>query len=404
MSLDHDALTSLALPRDAGRGRPARRWWLVLPVLAVLAAAAYGLVGRRPVVVEARAVEAPSASGRTAVLNASGYVVARRTATVASKVTGRVQEVLTEEGRSVARDEVLARLDPSTVQKGEEVAHRQVESARRALTEIEVRLADAKRTRERNERLIGEHLVSQSALDTSRADVDALEARLAASKSELGVAAATLRSRRQDLDDLVIRAPFAGVVIARSAQPGEMVSPISAGGGYTRTGIATIVDMSSREIEVDVNESFIQRVAAGQAVEAVLDAYPDWTLPGHVIAIVPAADRQKATVKVRIGFDALDPKILPDMGVKVRFLSEPSATGPHPVAFVPGSALSGSGAASRVRVVENGRVTGRAVSVGGADGERVAILDGLKPGELVVVKAPDGLRDGEAVTVKAPAP
>ena len=409
MPLDHDALDSLKITRDAAAGRRggwrSSRRWLVLGVLALGAVAAIAVLGRKPPVVETALAEAPSGSGRVAILNASGYVIARRTATVASKVTGRVVEVLTEEGRSVARGEVLARLDSTTATKAYDVATSQVESARRALTEIRVRLADAERMLARNQELIGQHLVSQSALDTSRADVEALRARLEASGAEVAVAQAGVQARHQDLDDLVIRAPFAGVVISRDAQPGEMVSPISAGGGFTRTGIATVVDMTSREVEVDVNEAYIQRVHAGQPAEATLDAYPDWTIPAHVIAIVPAADRQKATVKVRIGLDVLEPRILPDMGVKVRFLDESAAdTGVRPAAMVPAAAVSGEGSAARVLIVAGGVVAARAVVVGARQGDTLGIVSGLKPGERVIVKGPAGLRDGTRVRAPDAAP
>lgn len=403
MSLDHAALDSLKLPRAEERGRGSwRRRLLWLGVLAVVGAVAAVVALRpRPLAVDSEVVEAPSGSGRIALLNASGYVVARRTATVASKVTGRVVEVLTEEGRSVARGEVLARLDPTTAQKAFDVAESQRAASGASLAEIEVRLADARRMLARNEELKTRNLVAQSALDTSRADVEALVARLSAAQADVRVAEATVRSRRQDLDDLVIRAPFDGVVISRDAQPGEMVSPISAGGGFTRTGIATVVDMSSREIEVDVNEAYLQRVTAGQPCEATLDAYPDWTIAAHVIAIVPAADRQKATVKVRIGFDALEPRILPDMGVKVRFLDPaPARPGPPPVAVVPAAALEAHDGTTRVWVVADGRVTPREVVAGERQGEQVAIRSGLKPGERIVSRPPAGLRPGAQVTTK----
>ena len=199
----------------------------------------------------------------------------------------------------------------------------------------------------------------------------------------------------------MIRAPFAGVVISRDAQPGEMVSPISAGGGFTRTGIATVVDMTSREIEVDVNEAYIQRVKDAQPCEATLDAYPDWTIPAHVIAIVPTADRQKATVKVRIGFDALEPRILPDMGVKVRFLDESApAAGPRPAAVVTAAAIDGAGANARVWVVNGGVLESRAVVLGPRQGEQAGIVSGLKVGERVVSRLVPGLKAGARVTTK----
>jgi RND family efflux transporter MFP subunit len=336
-----------------------------------------------------------------AVLNASGYVVARRLATVSSKVTGRITEVLFEEGAAVQEGQVLARLDPSTTQAEFDVANRSLEAARSNLGEIEVRLADAARTLERNRSLVERKLVAQSVLDTSAAEVEAMRARLAAARAEVGVAQSQVALHQQGLDDLLIRAPFSGVVISKDAQPGETVSPISAGGGFTRTGIATIVDMDSREIEVDVNEAYINRVRDDQRVEAVLDAYPDWSIPGHVISIVPTADRQKATVRVRIAFDELDPRMLPDMGIKVRFLEEATAAGERPAPSVPETAVATEGGARSVWVVRDGRVERRDVVIGEAADGRVPVLEGLQGGEAVVVDPPRRLRDGGAVELQA---
>ncbi len=260
-------------------------------------------------------------------LNASGYVVARRQATVSAKVTGKVAEVLIEEGMDVKEGQLLARLDDRRPVRNSTWPNASWMRRNKNLQEVEVRLAEAERNLRRSQQLRTDKLVSEQALDTAQSEVAALRARLEALKSEVKVAQSSVRVRAQDLDDLMVRAPFDGVVVSKDAQPGEMVSPISAGGGFTRTGIATVVDMDSREIEVDVNEAFINRVKAGQKTEAVLDAYPDWTIPSHVINIVPTADRQKATVRVRIGFDQLDPRILPDMGVKVSFLEDRAGEG-----------------------------------------------------------------------------
>jgi RND family efflux transporter MFP subunit len=403
MSLDKEALASLRLDHatDAERYRDApasrRRWWILAAlVAAVLAAVAWRTVNS-PVAVRTVLVEA-AADG--AVLNASGYVVARRLATVSSKVTGRITAVLFEEGAAVQEGQVLARLDPSTTQKEFDVANRSLEAARSNLGEIEVRLADAARTLERNRSLVERKLVAQSVLDTSAAEVEALRARLVAARAEVGVAQSQVALRQQGLDDLLIRAPFSGVVISKDAQPGETVSPISAGGGFTRTGIATIVDMDSREIEVDVNEAYINRVRDDQRVEAVLDAYPDWSIPGHVISIVPTADRQKATVRVRIAFDELDPRVLPDMGIKVRFLEE-ATTGERPAPSVPETAVTTEGDARSVWVVRDGRVERRDVVIGEAADGRLPVLEGLQGGEAVVVDPPRRLRDGGAVELQA---
>jgi len=295
---------------------------------------------------------------------------------------------------------VLARLDAATVRAAWEVSVRAREAASRALREIEVRRADALRMLERNRGLAASHLVAQSLLDTSEADYAALGARLEQVRAELGVADASVRQRQQDLDDLVIRAPFTGVAISKDAQPGEMVSPISAGGGFTRTGIATIVDMDSREVEVDVNEAFIQRVREGQAAEATLDAYPDAPLPAHVLNIVPTADRQKATIKVRISLDRLEARILPDMGVKVAFLEDATA-GQKPVALVPSGAVVGDGTGRAVWVVADGKLARRAVRVGTSPGDELPVLEGLKPGEQVVLKPDATLVEGARVAQKA---
>jgi RND family efflux transporter MFP subunit len=209
--------------------------------------------------------------------------------------------------------------------------------------------------------------------------------------------------QRANLNDMVVRAPFSGVAITKDAQPGEMISPVSAGGGFTRTGICTIVDMSSLEIEVDVNESYINRVSAGQKVEAVLDAYPDWKIPAHVITTIPSADRQKATVKVRIGFDQLDPRILPDMGVKVSFLRDESSSQARavtPRALVPKAAIRSVDGRSVVFVVQQDRVERRAVSVGEQNGDQVEVLSGVSAGERVVIDGPQGLKDGDKVKVQ----
>jgi RND family efflux transporter MFP subunit len=404
MPLDKEALESLRRPTGAGtaqyvRGPGRRRWWVLLVVVGLVAAVVVWRVASSPVPVRTVLVDSPSdADG--AVLNASGYVVARRLATVSSKVTGRITEVLFEEGAAVTEGQVLARLDGATAQAEHSVAVRSLEASRRDLREIEVRLADARKTRDRNRSLVDRALVSQSVLDASEADVGALQARLAAAEAEVGVAQARVALSQQGLDDLLIRAPFDGVVISKDAQPGETVSPVSAGGGFTRTGIATIVDMDSREIEVDVNEAYINRVRDGQRVEAVLDAYPDWKIPGHVISIVPTADRQKATVRVRIAFEQLDPRILPDMGIKVRFLEERTASGPVSPRLAAG-AIVRDGDDTSVWVVRDGKVERRAVRLGDEQDGQVTVLEGLQGGETVVVDPPQRLRDGAAVELQA---
>jgi RND family efflux transporter MFP subunit len=408
MALDKAALESLRRDRDTGpdagryrsRGGSRRKLGYLLAGLAAVAAVLAWRSFSSPVPVQTVTVDSPAASGG-AVLNASGYVVARRLATVSSKVTGQVTEVLFEEGAEVTAGQVLARLDRSTVAAELKVAASNAEAQRRNLREIEVRLADARRTLERNRSLVERRLVAQSLVDSAAADVAALTARLEAARAELGVAQAQVELGQQALADMDIRAPFTGVVISKDAQPGEMVSPISAGGGFTRTGVATIVDMESREIEVDVNESYINRVSAGQPVEGVLDAYPDLRFAAHVISIVPTADRQKATVRVRIGFDELDPRILPDMGIKVSFLEDAARSAAARPVLVPEAAVVGDAGARFVWVVTDGKAARKMITAGPAADGQVPVTAGLEGGETLVVDAPRRLRDGAAVELQA---
>jgi RND family efflux transporter MFP subunit len=408
MSLDQNALESLRIERGAEPGGSESssmyKWLIGAVLLLALAAAGYALLRDDAIPIQtATAVQSSSGGGGggAAVLNASGYVVARRQATVSSKVTGKVAEVLIEEGMSVKEGQLLARLDDQTSQPVYSLSQRQLEAARKNLEEVQVRLEEATRNRHRTEQLRKDNLVSESQLDTAQSEVAALNARLEALKSEIKVAEGTVRVRAQELDDLLVRAPFDGVVVSKDAQPGEMVSPISAGGGFTRTGIATVVDMDSREIEVDVNEAFINRVRAGQRTEAVLDAYPDWVIPSHVINIVPTADRQKATVRVRIAFDALDARILPDMGVKVTFMedtkSQPDVAA-RPGVKVPSAAVIRDGSSNYVWRVQNGTVERVAVRIGGERDGQIDVLSGINPGDTVVAAPVEGLADGARVS------
>ena len=374
-------------------------------VLAGVAFGAWKMFGGHTTEVTTVVAEAETSgpSLGNSVLNASGYVVARRMSTVASKVTGRVLEIYVEEGMAVKKDQVVARLDPVNSRTVLTMAERELEASHRNLAEIEVRLGDARRTLERNEALVKQQLVSESALDASRAEVNALAARLEASKAQVKVSESQLAMRQNDYDDLNVRAPFDGVIISKDAQPGEMISPLSAGGGFTRTGIATIVDMDSREIEVDVNEAYINRVKPNQRVEAKLDAYPDQPLPAHVVNIVPTADRTKATVRVRIGFDKLEPQILPDMGIKVRFLDEAPAvanSSQGPRVRVPTVAVQRSGGEAYVWVVNDGTVERRAITTGAENDGQTEVLAGVHAGEELVAPIVEGLEDGGKVKLK----
>jgi RND family efflux transporter MFP subunit len=400
-----DDLASLRIDHSqrAGGGRTG-----TIIAIAVLLALAVGgawfwssRVDAAEVKTAAATAETGGAAAPGAVLNASGYVTARRRATVSSKVTGKVLEVFVEEGQAVRRGQVLARLDDSQVRAALDVANAQLEASKRAAAEDQARLKEAELTLGRRQQLVRDQVASRAELDEAEAQVASLRARIALAQQQVAVAESQVKALMTDLSDMVVRAPFDGVAISKDAQPGEMISPVSAGGGFTRTGIGTIVDMSSLEVEVDVSETYINRVKPNMPVEAVLDAYPDWRIPSHVITTVPSADRQKATVRVRIAFDQLDPRILPDMGVKVSFLER--AREPQPAAaarariLVPKAAVRSADGANIVWVVRDERVERRAVSVGTADGEQVEILSGLNAGERVVVEGPAELADGARV-------
>jgi RND family efflux transporter MFP subunit len=374
-------------------------WWIGAIAVLVLAGVVGFYVLRPAPAVEVRTVTVRQVSGAAAntVLNASGYVNARRYATVSSKLTAQVKEVLIEEGMVVEEGQVLAYLDDVNVRRSLELAEAQLVSARTGAKETEALLREARANLERTRELVGRQLASEQELDRNRAATEALAARLERIRADVKVAERQLGIFEQQIEDTIIRAPFAGVIVAKNAQPGEMISPVSAGGGFTRTGIGTIVDMESLEIEIDVNEAYIGRVEAGQPVTARLDAYPDWDIPGHVIAIIPTADRQRATVEVRVGFDELDPRILPDMGVKVAFQNDQPTDSRQGGVLVPTGALSEDGERTIAWVVRQGLAERRAVAVGNRQDSEVIVTAGLDGGERVILNAPAGLVDGRPV-------
>jgi len=404
MTAQPNMLDALRIDRGTERRR---RWPLVVVLLLlVLGAAATGiqwwLNRESPIAVRTFLVQAASDKQRDrTLLNASGYVTARRDATVSSKVTGKVVEVLVEEGMHVDAGQVLARIDASNVETSLKLAEAQLNVSRSMLGETEANLDQAERefSRLREARESG----AATPLELERADtlVKSLKARLVRQSAEATVAEQEVLVWKQQLDDTIIRAPFAGIVTAKNAQPGEIISPMSVG-GFTRTGICTIVDMSSLEIEVDVSESYINRVESGQPVQATLDSYPEWRIPAAVIAIIPTADRQKATVKVRVAFKELDPRILPDMSVKVAFQSAGDATVRAPALTLPATALSKHDGRDVVWVVRDGKVERRAVTLGEKRGNDATIVAGLNGGERVVVEAPATLIDGASVKEARP--
>jgi len=400
MSPEKSTLDELRIDRSAPAKRRSVAWIGWLAFVLILAGAFLGWRFTRTQGAEVRTATAQEtrSGGQKTLLNASGYVTARREATVSSKVTGKVIEVLIEEGLKVKEGQVLARLDSSNVEANLRLTEAQLEAAKSGLDEIKVRLEEAEREHRRITDLTKNGIATQADLDKAEADLKSFKARLDLQKVEILVAERQVALWQQQMDDAIIRAPFAGIVVSKNAQPGEMISPISAGGGFTRTGICTIVDMDSLEVEVDVNESYINRVEPGQSVEATLDAYPDWKIPTKVIAIIPTADRQKATVKVRVGFEKLDPRILPEMGVKVAFQGAEGAQAARQSVSIPKAAVRQRDGRDIVWVVKDDRVERRAVTVGASRTDEVTIAAGLNGGERVVVEGPDNLADGDRVT------
>ena len=397
--METSKLDQLRIEREPEVESPPAKWpWLVAAVILVAATTWWFL--KPDAALEVRTVVAREISRQAAstVLNASGYVTARRQATVSSKFTGKILEVLIEEGMEVEKDQVLARLDDANVRTSYALAEAQLRSSETSRKETQALLSEARAIFKRTKNLLDRELASEAEMDRARAGAESLAAQLERKEADVLVAERQLDVYRQQLEDTIIRAPFAGVVVAKNAQPGEMISPVSAGGGFTRTGIGTIVDMDSLEIEIDVNETYINRVRAGQKVVAMLDAYPDWSIPCHVIAIIPTADRQRATVEVRVGFDELDERILPDMGVKVAFqgagtLQEADRSG----VLVPQSAIFESDGKQYALLVIGDVVERRAIATAGERGKEILVTSGVSGGDRVIINAPANLENGTRV-------
>ena len=391
------------------RGSTGKFWGYfaaVLGVLVLVAGAVFALKNRAPAVEVASARPAGDPAQQVS-LNASGYVTPRRRATVAAKITGRVTGVFFDEGNHAKEGQLLASLDDSDARRALDSAVADRDSAKAGIQDFEVQLKYAEIQLHRTEQLQAASVQSQDQLDSARTAADSLRAKISLAKQQVAGSEARIREAQQAVDNCTIRAPFAGIIVSKDAQVGEMVSPISAGGGFTRTGIATIVDMNSNEVEVDVNEAYIARVESGQRVTSTLDAYPDWQIPSHVRTVIPTADRQKATVKVRISFDKLDPRILPDMGVKVAFMGEEETkkkdaakdSGPKPVAVIPKSSVRSENGKSYVLLVKDSKVERRGVTLGNDRGSDVEVMAGVNSGDMLVVRGPENLQDGESIKV-----
>jgi RND family efflux transporter MFP subunit len=410
--MDKSALiTNLKIDRDPAPPEPraAHRYWIPVAALggvAILALLIWFLVvpSNRPTVEFTQAHAATAAAPGAALLEASGYVVARREATVSSKITGRVMEMLIEEGQHVDAGQVIARLDDSNVEATLGQAQAQVRAAEANAKVAEVTLSNAGPKLRRAERLHRSGWIGDQLLEDSRAAYDSARYSAAAAQRQLEVARAAVAVTRRSVDDTVVRAPFAGVVTVKNAQPGEIVSPGSAGGGFTRTGIGTIVDMHSLEVEVDVAESYINRVQAGMPATVHLNAYPDWEIPAEAAAVIPTGDRSKATVKVRVRFKVEDPRIIPEMGAKVAFLNAPSGPAPGPTRAVEvqtDAILSAADNKGAVFVINDDlRLERRAITLGPKHGDQQTVLAGLRPGEKIALGDLSKLHDGMSVRLK----
>lgn len=396
MSTDKKALLNqLKIDRDQPAAQGSRKRWLFPALIAFVGLGGiavwitFSAPSAQAVQVETLLVRAASSErAADSVLDATGYVVARRQATVSSKATGKVVEVLIEEGLDVQAGQLLARLDDSIPRAQYELGASRLAAAEASLAELRVALKQARLDLDRTQNLAQRNLASQADLDRDALTLESFSARLARAQSEIVVAERAMAVQQQMLEDMQIRAPFAGIVIAKAAQPGEMISPVSAGGGFTRTGICTIVDMDSLEIEVDVNEAYINRVSQGQAAAVTLNAYPGQPFPARVIATIPAADRNKATVRVRVGLLEKDPRVLPDMGVRVAFLQGAEGAAPAdtaaPGVLVPSASIHARQGDNFVFVVEQGVAKQRQVRIGAGAGDQVRVVAGLSAGERIV--------------------
>jgi RND family efflux transporter MFP subunit len=403
-------LNQLRVDRSTDRRIPGWAIWLSLAIMALIISlgAWFALAARAGTPVHV-AVAKPAlgalSDGGAPALEATGYIVAQRQSTVSAKTTGRVLQLLVDEGQTVVRDQILARLDDSNTRLALQQASAQLEQASANVQSARVAAQDAVPIYRRTEELHAQGIVSDDALDVAKTTYNSVNNSLAVAERSEEVARANLAAAQQNQEDTIIRAPFAGVITVKAAQPGDMVSPISAGGGFIRTGICTIVDMDSLDAEADVSENFIHRIRPHQPVNITLNAYPDWRIPGEIKAVIPTADRAKATVKVRVGFKVKDPRILPEMGVRVSVLNEPAATTgvgalPSSAVLVPPESVQADGEKGVVLVVNADVVERRAVLLGARSSDGQLILSGLSPGSKVVVGPLNLFSNGEKVRVE----
>jgi RND family efflux transporter MFP subunit len=399
-----------AQPVDAG-GRGQRYWIAGAGAIVLVAALGWLLSGQSRAAPVRVAVAQPLPAGgakAASILDASGYVVARRQATVSAKITGRLDKLFIEEGQHVKAGQVLAKLDDTNALAALQQAKAAVQQAEAAVAQAKAAAEDVTPTYERNRKQAQAGLISDEALEASKAAYDAQQTALTVAQGNLAVARASMQIAQRNLDDTVVYAPYTGVITTKNAQPGEIISPLSAGGGFTRTGIGTLVDMDSLEVEVDVSENFVSRVLPDAPAILKLNAYPDWEIPAYVIAVVPTADRSKATIKVRVGFKSRDPRILPEMGARVSFLNREDAAGAAspaaPGVTLPQAAV-GAGASDStgtVYVLHDTTVERRVVRLGAREGDSRIVLSGVAAGERVAIGDFAALADGARIRIINP--
>ena len=389
--------------REQNAARAPRWIWLVIALVSaavLLAGAAWWFFGSRPVPVQTASAIAPGGGAAGAVLQATGYLTARRQATVSTQITGTLTKVMIEEGVHVKQGQVIAQLEDGALRAALNVAQANVQAAQAQVVQAEAQWAQAQADARRQNELVASGMVTKQSAEQARTALAAAAAQRDARHREADAARAQLSQAKVNFDYTVVRAPFSGVVTEKAAQVGEIVSPLSAGGGFTRTGIGTIVDMDSLEVDVDVNESHIGQVQPDMPAQAVLDAYPDWKIPAHVIAIVPTADKGKATVKVRVAVEQKDDRLVPNMAARVSFLSQKPAASAQPPkgVLVPAQAIAQRDGRSVVFVVSDGRAVQRAVTPAPQDVGTMKLLpQAVAAGERVVLSPPASLHDGASV-------
>lgn len=393
---------------QAGASEGQRRalvWVAALAVVAALFVVAVLLYMRGAGGTEVRVapVEVSGGGSGSVGITANGYVVARTRASVSSRISGRLASLAVEEGSVVRRNQVLAVLENADYEAA--LAQAEADSVR-----VDAQVKEAEATRDqlrrdlaRSRELLARNLEPKRTVEDLESQLAGAEARVGVQRAQVAASRASIAYARANLENTYIRAPFDGTVLRKDAEVGEVVAPVATGGGLTRGAVVTMADLKTLEVEVDVNEAYIAQIRDDQPARIVLDAYPSASFSGTVRQIVPTADRQKATVQVKVSITDRDPRILPEMGARVEFLSADTVTASTPSrVFVPADAVRTEGAATIVWVVREGRVARVVIEAGPVSGGRREVRSGLSGGERVVVGNADGLTDGDKVHVVTP--